>query len=437
MYLPTYILNIYFSTQIYYFELKFHICRMGCGVPISRSRASTEIDGLSELSLSSKHKNDSGTRTSEVQPSHLRHEVPRRSMEGLEEQIKATIYGQCIGDAIGLLTEFMSKTVVRKHYGKLRELEFSHKVSDGHRDRWDVGDWTDDSDHMILIMQSLTDMRGKVSPVDFAKKLYDWSQKGFVELGDRVGMGLGRTTHEILSQRKYVSNPQETAKDIWIKRGRTDAPNGAVMRTSILGIHEWWDVAKVAKNAAVICQASHYDPRCQASAVAVSVAISIMFQKKKQHYDDKARRYDVKRIITDAYSLASKYVDEETVKPELLWYMSCTDIRSLKLDDEDTMGYTFKCLGAGFWALKQNDFRTAIEQLVREGGDADTNCAVAGALLGCKISTRKAFPETWFSDLANRMWLREQIQRYIDIHNRMYCDALNDQGSRHPLGSQY
>lgn len=27
----------------------------------------------------------------------------------LEDQIRATIYGQCIGDAIGLLTEFMSK----------------------------------------------------------------------------------------------------------------------------------------------------------------------------------------------------------------------------------------------------------------------------------------------------------------------------------------
>ena len=27
----------------------------------------------------------------------------------LEDQIRATLYGQCIGDAIGLLTEFMSK----------------------------------------------------------------------------------------------------------------------------------------------------------------------------------------------------------------------------------------------------------------------------------------------------------------------------------------
>lgn len=46
----------------------------------------------------------------------------------------------------------------------IKELEFYHKVivSDGHRTRWKDGDWTDDSDQMILIMRSLTDTKGKV-----------------------------------------------------------------------------------------------------------------------------------------------------------------------------------------------------------------------------------------------------------------------------------
>ena len=39
------------------------------------------------------------------------------------------------------------------------------------------------------------------------------------------------------------------------------------------------------------------------------------------------------------------------------------------LDDDR---YTFKCLGAGFWGLRNGtDFRKAIMKLIMEAGDAD------------------------------------------------------------------
>lgn len=37
------------------------------------------------------------------------------------------------------------------------------KVPDPHRIRWQIGDWTDDSDQMILILESLTEDKGNVS----------------------------------------------------------------------------------------------------------------------------------------------------------------------------------------------------------------------------------------------------------------------------------
>ena len=36
------------------------------------------------------------------------------------------------------------------------------KMLDIHRGRFKEGDWTDDTDQMILIMQSITDQEGKV-----------------------------------------------------------------------------------------------------------------------------------------------------------------------------------------------------------------------------------------------------------------------------------
>lgn len=44
--------------------------------------------------------------------------------------------------------------------------------------------------------------------------------------------------------------------------------------------------------------------------------------------------------------------------------MKCSDLKQLKLDEPGKIGYTFKTLGSGFWALKQTDFRKAITKIV-------------------------------------------------------------------------
>ena len=53
-------------------------------------------------------------------------------------------------------------------------------------------------------------------------------------------------------------------------------------------------------------------------------------------------------------------------KEELLSYLKCTDIKKLKLDEQERIGYTFKSLGAAFWAFKQKDFRKAITKIVMQ-----------------------------------------------------------------------
>ena len=44
-----------------------------------------------------------------------------------------------------------------------QNLEYSRKVYDRHRCNWEEGDWTDDSDQMILILRTLVQNRGEVS----------------------------------------------------------------------------------------------------------------------------------------------------------------------------------------------------------------------------------------------------------------------------------
>lgn len=44
--------------------------------------------------------------------------------------------------------------------------------------------------------------------------------------------------------------------------------------------------------------------------------------------------------------------------------MYATTLKELKLDDYSKIGYTYKTMGAGFWALKQKEFRPALQAIV-------------------------------------------------------------------------
>ncbi|XP_071083956.1 uncharacterized protein [Haliotis cracherodii] len=257
-----------------------------------------------------------------------------------------------------------------------------------------------------------------VKPEDFAKRLKFWSRNGFPELGDFVGHGIGTTTAEVISNPEFVTQPHKAAFDLWDRNHRNIASNGAVMRTSILGIHQYWDTDAVADNAIAICKTTHYDPRCQASTVAASVAISLMLRRQPRHIK-KNGSYDIDKIIQECFQVASsKCLETDQQTKELKTYLECKKIQKLKLCEERKIGYTYKCLGCGFWALKQKDFRKALQTNVMEGGDADTNGAVAGALLACKLGM-SALPVSWVSKLIHKDWLDEKIKKFLKILVRM------------------
>jgi len=90
-------------------------------------------------------------------------------------------------------------------------------------------------------------------------------------------------------------------------------------------------------------------------------------------------------------------------------------LTSLQLDEGRSIGYTFKCLGAGFWGLcsKQN-FQEALNMLIKEAGDADTNGAVFGAMLGCKLGYSQ-LPKEWLVALPNRKWLDNKVVEFLKL----------------------
>lgn len=309
-------------------------------------------------------------------------------MDRTKEKIYGILFGQAIGDALGLAAEGMSKDMVAATYPNGVN-DYADIVQDEFRSRWPRGAWTDDTDQMLCILDSLLD-KGAIDPYDIASRFLKWFHSG--------GQGVGRHTYNVLQMPQYEQYPYKAAEFVWRLSKKNNAPNGALMRTCILGIWDWQNAAAVRTNTECVCRLTHFDPRCVGSCV-------------------------IATHIIDCELLGTPISEEAMIRigteyaPEIEEFVRLgfqSDLGKLHLDDRGTKGYTLRTLAAGLWAYNfGTDFRTALQAIIAEGGDTDTNGAVAGALMGARMGYR-ALPETWVTTgLMNKELLEERIERLI------------------------
>lgn len=335
--------------------------------------------------------------------------------EVVRDAVKGCLFGNALGDATGLATEFLSKQRIEEYYGP--NFTFYPGCSvfpDVHRVSFTPGDWTDDTDQLVLALISLLETRGIFDPRNFASKLLDWKEHGFPGLGDSSGCGLGQMTKAVLQSTGYVLDPITVSRKVWERSGRKNAANGAIMRTAIAGIPYFWDLGIVEKNAVDMCLTTHADPRCVTSCVIVSLIIALILQEKNN-----GSAIDVESIINTSRETGVKYLPTSEDQEDLLHHTdSANDLSSLCLDETGKIGFTYKCLGVGLWALRQaqrgEGFPEIIQHITREGGDADTNCAVAGALVGVYLGFSQ-LPQSWLKIMPYEVWLDGWVQKILFV----------------------
>ena len=80
------------------------------------------------------------------------------------DKIKGCLFGQAIGDALGLGTEFMSKNDVKNNYPQ-KLTNYSQIIQYRHSSRWKKGSWTDDTEMMLCILRAFNGERFDISKV--------------------------------------------------------------------------------------------------------------------------------------------------------------------------------------------------------------------------------------------------------------------------------
>lgn len=323
------------------------------------------------------------------------------------DRIRGLIYGHCIGSAIGLTTG----------YGFKKDLSAPPKFPYDEPIRgFAPCDWTDTSDQMIVTMLALTE--GLAQPADqiellLAERLRTWADEGFAELGDQCGMGLNNTMSMIVKHSSFITQPRAVAQEIWIGSNRRLATNSALVRVAALAA-----LPNASAELAVSLTAiTHADPRCIAASV-----LYVLICRGLIHTDDSADD-----LLLGAVDAAKSQLDNETADREFSAWVEAGytgPLAALKLDEVCKIGYVFRCLGAALYALHtlkyaqansvRPSFKKIITAIAAECGDASANCAVAGALLGARLGYG-ALPADWLAALPNRLWLDEQIDKFLVV----------------------
>lgn len=203
-------------------------------------------------------------------------------------------------------------------------------------------------------------------------------------------------TNNVLCMGDYVEQPEMCSKLWWNISRQKSAANGALMRTSVVGLA----TSDIEEQAIAICKLTHYDPRCVGSCViATAIINNLVWNEDLLSYDDIksiARKYD-DRII--------EWIDAA---------YNSQNISMLDLDEPYSMGYTLRTLSAALWCYWHSpSFEEGLFSVVNEGGDADTNAAVACAILGAKFGY-DVIPKYYIENLYNEPMYRNVVQNFIN-----------------------
>ena len=361
------------------------------------------------------------------------------------DKIFGCIIGSALGDTIGLYTEFLSKKESAKAYPK-RNFSLVEPTTkpypDTHRLQFEPRGWTDDTDQALLILLAYLHLKTTKSDArlsqEFAARLKIWVSRGLPAL-NRPSFDIGILVNAVVSNAHFEDDPVRCATDRWIKSGRHAAPNGSLMRTHPIGVigvkmteEQTWRLS------ARVGRTTHVDPRCT---VACCIEVGVIRQLLRgQIRTEKAMNAAIERAYEwvrkqpelmspgSSADLSEAQIRRHLQRDEFEKYVYAQTLEELRLDADDSIGYVYKCLGAAIFCLrvalrrserntlavsmegKAKVFEELMVKLIMEGGDADTNGAAAGALLGAYLGYAN-LPSHWKLGLAHNEWLMAKTER--------------------------
>ena len=294
-------------------------------------------------------------------------------MDDLRERMVGCVLGLALGDALGAPFEFRRREEIPDPLPAF-ELPWQGQPA---------GSWTDDTAMARNLWRSLAEQR-RLETEDVLLRHLEWLATDPPDVGN--------LTRWVL--RRAQDGDRDAPERYVAERGpEVSAGNGSVMYSAPLGAFRAMHPELLLEEAPALSAITHWDERCRTACLAVTLATAAL-----------VRGSTPRSAVEDA---VASVLDREG--GEELEYLVAEAGRARRIDGPD-MGFALFTAGIGLQVAAEGPgFEDGLRRVVALGGDADTNGAVAGALLGA-LHGRDALPAPWIDVLLDREGIEEEAE---------------------------
>lgn len=311
--------------------------------------------------------------------------------EMFRDRARGALLGLAVGDALGTTLEF--KALPAPPFPT--RCDGPHvEVTGGGPFKVRAGQVTDDTQMAVALATSLRVVK-TLSADDVARRYCAWLPHAF---------DVGNQTREALSGYTAAAGPHHAAKQHWIKNGKKPAGNGSLMRTAPIAVYFARDRQARIHASLDDSAITHFDPRCQLACAAFNAAIAAAITSPGDP-DPKKLLAAAQSDLTIAAAELGKRLGDSVREVQEATVALKEDLELAQKPDPQLygpavhmhhhQGFVRVALRLAFWELfHAPSFEAALIDVVNRGGDADTNGAITGALLGA-VHGEGNVPSRW------------------------------------------
>ncbi|WP_245004449.1 ADP-ribosylglycohydrolase family protein [Paraburkholderia sacchari] len=243
-----------------------------------------------------------------------------------------------------------------------------------------TGTWSDDGAQALCLLASLVE-RGKFSLTDFAERLVQWMNAGYMAVDGDV-FDVGAQTAEALHNLADGVPPRESGG-----ASEMDNGNGSLMRVLPLALWHIGADEDLVRDAHLQSLPTHAHPRSLVACAFYCLVARGYLRAEDDPWSWADRR--LQAIYDESHDHRSNkpFLDElETLR------------RFAATDRPRGTGYVLDTIWSAKRALEESSFEEVIRSAILFGHDTDTTAAVAGGLAGIRFCLA-GIPERWLGAL--------------------------------------
>lgn len=322
------------------------------------------------------------------------------------DRVKGLFMGQIVGDALGTRYEFSSSKKATKNV--LRDInEDDHlELLGGGPFNVAQGQYTDDSELALGVWDSLlTNKRCNMD--DISSKFYNWYESDPFDIGNATRSAFKfATTRDIMKKNAVNYNSESLSNGCLMKI----SPIGALL---LFGENQTKTLSAHAKE---LCELTNPHPLCIDMCVSYVHAIDTALKSGNNMGAYMAALLNtnnefVKQILNDALKTNTTVALQQTSNKQ----------RFVAPDDQE-MGYIGIAFQNAFFQLTHYEsFEKSMIDTIILGGDTDTNCCIAGALIAACYGVN-SIPKEWIKLVENfKQTDNVRLEIYPSLnHNKIY-----------------